>query len=197
MKKQVFEPFFQVENNNTINRKTGTGIGLSLVKQLVEKHNGEVFIRDNETRGVTFAVLLPKRSPEMQDAADETVIDPDEGADIPGKKDKTLTLIVSDIVMPEMDGMELSKIIKQDERFCHIPIILLSATTNIQVKIEGLEYGADSYIEKPFSIAYLKAQINSLIENRKKIMEKFLIEKLASVMFMSQSTLQRKIKDKR
>ncbi|GHU68211.1 hypothetical protein FACS189413_04560 [Bacteroidia bacterium] len=82
-------------------------------------------------------------------------------------------LIVSDILMPEMDGLALLQAVKQNEQLSHIPIILLSAKTDLHTKIEGLEYGADSYIEKPFSIVYLKAQIHSLLEKQKKLAYKF------------------------
>lgn len=82
-------------------------------------------------------------------------------------------LVVSDIVMPGIDGLELAAAIKQNEWFAHIPVVLLSAKTNTQTKVEGLQYGADAYIEKPFSMPVLKAQISSLIENRRKIIDKF------------------------
>lgn len=61
-----------------------------------------------------------------------------------------VNLVVSDVVMPLMDGFELCKTIKSNVGYSHIPIILLTAKTNIQSKIEGMELGADSYIEKPF-----------------------------------------------
>ena len=57
--------------------------------------------------------------------------------------------------MPRMDGFELCKLIKSKLDYSHIPVILLTAKTNIQSKIEGLELGADAYIEKPFSVGYL------------------------------------------
>lgn len=82
-------------------------------------------------------------------------------------------LIVSDIVMPVMDGFEFCKKIKSDISYSHIPIILLTARTNIQSKIEGLELGADAYIEKPFSIEYLLATASNLIENRKTLRNAF------------------------
>jgi len=75
-----------------------------------------------------------------------------------------IDLIVSDIMMPEMDGLELSKTIKSDVNYSHIPIILLTAKTTIDSKIEGLEYGADVYIEKPFSVKYLQKQIENLLK---------------------------------
>jgi ligand-binding sensor domain-containing protein/signal transduction histidine kinase/DNA-binding response OmpR family regulator len=88
-------------------------------------------------------------------------------------KNSNVDIIVSDIVMPEVDGMELVRKTKENEQFSHIPIVLLSARTNVESKIEGLDVGADSYIEKPFSFDYLKAQINSLIRNRERLLKKF------------------------
>ncbi|RYF85101.1 MAG: response regulator, partial [Chitinophagaceae bacterium] len=82
-------------------------------------------------------------------------------------------LVISDVMMPEMDGFELCRKIKSTVEFSHIPIILLTAKNTLQSKIEGLELGADAYIEKPFSPAHLQAQIANLIMNRTKIKEHF------------------------
>ena len=87
--------------------------------------------------------------------------------------DNCVNLVVSDVVMPVMDGFELCKTIKLKLDYSHIPVILLTAKTNIQSKIEGLELGADAYIEKPFSVEYLHACISSLIANREKLRRAF------------------------
>jgi ligand-binding sensor domain-containing protein/signal transduction histidine kinase/CheY-like chemotaxis protein len=84
-----------------------------------------------------------------------------------------IQLVISDIMMPIMDGIELCKKMKNDFQFSHIPIILLTAKNSINSKIEGLEVGADAYIEKPFSFEYLLAQINNLLINRNIIKEYF------------------------
>lgn len=142
-----------------------------------------------------------------------------------------VNLVISDIMMPGMDGLELCKQMKESQEYSHIPIILLTAKTNIQNKIEGLEYGADAYIEKPFSLEYLLVRIGNLLDNRRKIREAFTnsplahtqtiavnkadeqfltrltdtiyknmansdfnVDKLAELMFMSRSSLLRKIK---
>lgn len=84
-----------------------------------------------------------------------------------------VNLVVSDVMMPQMDGFELCKTIKSDLSYSHIPVVLLTAKTNIQLKIEGLELGADAYIEKPFSVEYLLANISSLIHNREKLRQTF------------------------
>lgn len=84
-----------------------------------------------------------------------------------------VSLVVSDVVMPVMDGFELCKTIKSNLNYSHIPVILLTAKTNIQSKIEGMELGADAYIEKPFSVEYLHACVSNLIQNREKLRQAF------------------------
>ena len=75
-------------------------------------------------------------------------------------------IVISDIMMPEMDGIEYLKRVKGNNDICHIPIILLSAKSSLNDQIQGLEYGADEYITKPFSSAYLKARVDSLLKQR-------------------------------
>jgi DNA-binding response OmpR family regulator/anti-sigma regulatory factor (Ser/Thr protein kinase) len=75
-------------------------------------------------------------------------------------------LIVSDVMMPEMDGFELCRTVKSDINLSHIPVVLLTAKTTMDAKIEGMEQGADAYIEKPFSMKYLKNQIENLLKLR-------------------------------
>ncbi|MDR1120781.1 MAG: response regulator [Dysgonamonadaceae bacterium] len=87
---------------------------------------------------------------------------------------ESLDVIISDILMPEMDGLELCNAIKTNLAYSHIPLILLSAKTDTQTKIEGLKKGADVYLEKPFSIEQLKAQVNSIIENRNNLRNNFI-----------------------
>lgn len=84
-----------------------------------------------------------------------------------------VNLVVSDVVMPVMDGFELCKTIKSELDYSHIPVILLTAKTNIQSKIEGMELGADAYIEKPFSVEFLQACASNLIQNREKLRRAF------------------------
>ena len=86
---------------------------------------------------------------------------------------EAVQLVVSDIMMPVMDGFELCKAIKTNFDHSHIPVILLTAKNTMQSKIEGLETGADAYIEKPFSPEYLQVQIANLLANRRKLQEYF------------------------
>jgi DNA-binding response OmpR family regulator len=96
-------------------------------------------------------------------------------------------LVISDIMMPVMDGFELCKIIKTNFDHSHIPIILLTAKNTMQSKIEGLEVGADAYIEKPFSPEFLQVQIANLLANRAKIKEYFASSPLIHIKSMAHS----------
>ena len=94
--------------------------------------------------------------------------------------EKNYNLIISDIMMPDIDGISLVKKLKADLNYSHIPVILLSAKIENSSKVEGLRSGAEVFIEKPFSTLYLKAQISSLLKNRKAILDVFNSSPLAS-----------------
>ena len=100
---------------------------------------------------------------------------------------ETVQLIISDIIMPEMDGFEFCRILKTDLESSHIPIILLTAKNTLQSKIKGLELGADAYIEKPFSPAHLQAQVSNLLSNRSKIKDYFASSPLVHIKSMASS----------
>lgn len=82
---------------------------------------------------------------------------------------ENINLVITDLMMPEMDGYELCEFVKSDIRYSHIPVIQLTAKTSLQDKIKGLEYGADAYVEKPFSLELLHTQIENLLENRRRL----------------------------
>lgn len=84
-----------------------------------------------------------------------------------------IDLIISDIMMPVMNGYQLCKEVKSDINLSHIPIIFLTAKNDIDSKINGLKYGAEAYVEKPFSFNYLKEQVFSLLDNRRREREAF------------------------
>ena len=96
-------------------------------------------------------------------------------------KIKNIQLVISDVMMPGMNGFELCNAIKNDLELSHIPVILLTAKTNVQSKVEGLQSGADVYIEKPFSPEHLTAQVASLLQNREMIKSHFANSPLAHI----------------
>ncbi len=100
---------------------------------------------------------------------------------------QAVQLVISDVMMPIMDGFELCKTIKTNFEYSHIPVILLTAKNSIQSKVEGLELGADAYIEKPFSKEHLQAQIASLLNNRNMLREFFASSPLVHIKSMARS----------
>jgi len=96
-------------------------------------------------------------------------------------------LIISDIMMPGIDGFELCSLIKSNVEYCHIPIILLTSKNTYKAHIEGLEVGADAYIQKPFSSELLQVQIANLLRNRKKIKDHFASSPFEDVRVMAHS----------
>ncbi len=100
---------------------------------------------------------------------------------------EAIQLVVSDVMMPVMDGFQLCKTIKSSFEHSHIPVILLTAKNTIQSKVEGLELGADAYIEKPFSKEHLQAQMASLIANRSMIRDYFASSPLVHIKSMAHS----------
>lgn len=89
-------------------------------------------------------------------------------------KEAIVNLVLSDVMMPEMDGMELCNVIKSDLDYSHIPVVLLTAKTTLQSKIEGMQMGADAYVDKPFSMEFLRACIQNLLKNREQLQAAFM-----------------------
>lgn len=100
-------------------------------------------------------------------------------------KERSVHLIISDIMMPVMDGYELCKAVKDNLEYAHIPIILLTAKNTLQSKIEGLEVGADAYLEKPFSPEHLLRQVFNLLTSRDKIKNYFATSPLVHIKSMA------------
>ena len=236
-KKSLFVRFENLVDKNLFNQAS-TGIGLSLVKELVEMHKAvisvdsklgegscfkvdflkgkehyddtvEFILEDATTASMTIpapvmdatASVIPIVNPDedIQDEESEetsnkevmllvednqelrvflrTIFSPTyrvvEAADGMEGWSKALKfvpdIIISDVMMPEKDGIEMTKELRADMTTSHIPIVLLTAKTSIESKLEGLEYGADDYITKPFSATYLKARVENLLSQRRKL----------------------------
>jgi DNA-binding response OmpR family regulator len=85
-------------------------------------------------------------------------------------------LVLTDVMMPEMNGMELCQMLKTDERTSHVPVVMLTARSDQQDKISGLSTGADAYLTKPFDAEELQIVVHNLIEQRRKLREKFAVD---------------------
>ena len=102
---------------------------------------------------------------------------------------ESIQLIISDVMMPEMDGFTFCEKMKTNISTSHIPIILLTAKISLGARIEGLESGADAYIDKPFSMGYLKVQVSNLLDNRRNIIDHYSSSPLAHIRTMAHTSV--------
>lgn len=207
--KKFFERFYQRNQ-----KSKGAGIGLSLVKELVELYSGSLKTSLKEGRltlsvelpldqGIEDAIVVGEASEGsiegdfQQEILDKRIIlVVDDNKDIrkilvqlfreefsvlqAGDGRKALELaktfvpdvIISDVMMPEMDGMELTRRIKGSEVTSFIPILLLTAKSSEVTHLKALDIQADGYLTKPFNHSILKSKINTILENRKRLSER-------------------------
>ena len=229
---KIFDRFYQVDSSSSRGFE-GSGIGLSLVKELVQLMNGNIQVKSDVGTGTTFTVTLilakvfgqakpplslngeathaenfinaENAEQEVKPVLTENTVAPSdalvllvednadlraylkenlegdyqiavaENGQIGFEKAIELTpdLILSDMMMPVMDGFTLCTKIRLDERTSHIPFILLTARTTIESKLEGLELGADEYMTKPFNIKEIRVRMRNLLEQRKNLRKTF------------------------
>lgn len=100
---------------------------------------------------------------------------------------EVIDLVISDIMMPGIDGFELCKFIKSNIAYCHIPVLLLTSKNTYSAHIEGLEVGADAYIQKPFPLEFMQLQVANLLKNRIKIKKHFANTPFEDVRVMASS----------
>ena len=133
-------------------------------------------------------MLIVEDSEDMRDFLDHnfcdkyeviTAGDGIEALDLLGKHE--VNIIVSDWMMPRMDGAEFCRRVRQSPLTSHIPFVMLTAKTDDDSKVEGMDVGADAYIEKPFSVQYLEACIRNMLEMRRRLIEKFSTQPLEPV----------------
>lgn len=240
MSKDILNKLFtRFASFNLDKNKPSTGIGLSIVKEVVDKHHASITVSSEVNKGSCFTIKFLTGVQHFENDDNITYIynEPEQEqiftpTDIDTKSDdnennvireesaqrqsiliveddtdlrqfiKTILephydvleasngkegyecaianipeFILSDIMMPEIDGVELLKQIRSNPETSHIPLILLTAKTDIESKLSGLDYGADDYITKPFSVKYLRARIDNIIEQRKRLYEFYSIGK--------------------
>ncbi len=213
---QIFDRFYQVAARPGA-PAGGTGIGLALVRELVELHGGTITVESELGRGTRFDIRLPldrdgatldtppAAAPTAPDDADR---EPDEEPDaVDGEPPIVLIvedhedtraflrqelvtdyrieeaadgaaglaraielvpdLVITDVGMPGMDGKELARRLRADERTSHVPIVMLTGRVSDDARVEGLESGVDDYLGKPFSARVLRSRVHSLLELRR------------------------------
>lgn len=243
-KNSLFVRFETLLDKNLFNPNS-SGIGLSLVKELVEMHHATIRVESKEGEGSCFMVDFLKGKEhygedvefvlsdnvEVMDAISKQDV-PDDAVTVPdvvasdASQDKTAAektmllvednlelrfflrsifsprfriieaangveglekavkyipdIIISDIMMPEKDGITLVRELREELTTSHIPVVLLTAKTDMDTKLQSLQQGADSYITKPFSATYLEARVDNLLARRQKLRQ-FYCERLMNV----------------
>jgi len=218
----IFKRYYQAEGSH---QASGTGIGLALVRSLVDLHEGTITVESREGEGSRFVFSLStentypnalhkedvavktadqkggtmaeESSDDVSDNQQPTLLIVEDNTDIRqyitdsfgddfqilqaenGEEGVAMALeqipdvIVSDIMMPRMNGIELTRRLKEDIRTSHIPIILLTAKVTDADKEEGYDSGADSYLTKPFTAKLLASRIQNLLTARRRLAERF------------------------
>ena len=229
--KKIFERFYQAKE--AIKMERGSGIGLTLVNEYVQMHQGKIILKSKPGEGSEFNVILPLNvnyesenlmipglettEPSLKSKSKENieeqivssasgnpfillVEDDIEIADfvrvslkdkynvqhvLNGKHALRLIskqlpdIIISDIIMPEMNGIEFTKKIKGNSKTAHIPLILLTGQSDTEKQLEGFKSGADAYITKPFEIDLLEVRIENFLKRREKLNEFLKLNKIS------------------
>ena len=220
---KIFERFYTVDQSNEASRRS-TGIGLSLVKELLSLHGASISVNSMPGEGTLFEVRFRlgaehfskevdfilddgvsgfnESKPDVFDEAEshfpenmnkedsQMVLIVEDNEDLrpflrtvlgkkfrvadaaDGKTAWELTqslmpdFIITDLMIPGISGKDFIKLVKNDDRTCHIPVVVLSAKTNMETKLECLDMGADDYITKPFSATFLEARVSNMLEQR-------------------------------
>jgi signal transduction histidine kinase/ligand-binding sensor domain-containing protein/DNA-binding response OmpR family regulator len=236
-KDKIFEHFYRTEKSEIMS-KDGSGIGLALVRGLVNVYRGNIDVKSSEGLGTEFTVHLPlnkslfeaqeiigpikEEAPPTLDiydleqgfsesstsqirkeiikethdsdpvmlivedheelrthlaehfSANYSVLEAGNGEEaLAIAQNQIPDIIISDIRMPLMDGIELCKRLKKDEKTSHIPVVLLTAKASDKDRLSGLDTGADAYITKPFETKLLMVTVKNLIESRRLLKEKY------------------------
>ena len=215
----AFKPFYQGETDS---KNLGTGVGLALVKQIIDAVHGEISVKSEVGKGTTFHIQIPitnksdiKLNEQTVDNAPElpteekklvdteaddnqcTVLVIEDNRDIAAYIGDVLSdryavayatngedgmkkaidivpdLVVTDLMMPGMDGLELCRRIRSNDVVNHIPIVIVTAKISDQERIEGIEAGADAYLAKPFNVDELRSIVERLLDRQRSLRSKF------------------------
>ena len=215
----VFEPFYQAESDV---KNIGTGVGLALVKQIMDAVEGSITVESTVGRGTAFHISVPIRDAVKHKMAEvaienaplppenEPALADSEGGDdrcrllviednrdiaayigsqfsgryavsyaINGKEglekalDLVPDLIITDLMMPGMDGLEVCRQVRANDIINHIPIIVVTAKITEEERIKGLEAGADAYLAKPFNADELRTMVEKLLDSRRRLRDKY------------------------
>lgn len=201
-KQKIFDRFFQIRQPKV---NTGSGIGLHIVKEYVEMHNGRIEVTDNKPNGSIFTIQIPIinanndnaeiQQPANNDKPNLLVVEDDNDfrhfliqcltnnynvfSASNGQKAidllnvTNIDVVITDVMMPIMDGIELCQRIKSNIEFSHIPVIMLTARTSNEQILNGLKEGADEYITKPFNLDILLLRIANVINRSQQRHEAF------------------------
>lgn len=226
----VFEPFFQAQNGAI---PLGSGVGLSLVKQIIDAVGGSITAESVLNKGTTFHVIVPIHLNESSAWADGQLENESSIGPLPLDQAPTLTdqevedeqlrllviednndvaayigslfedhfaiayasngqeglnkaielvpdLIITDLMMPGMDGLEVCRRVRANEIINHIPIIVVTARVTEEERIKGIEAGADAYVAKPFSNEELRTRVDKLLARHRSLRSKFAANSTAS-----------------
>ncbi|MGQ1787429.1 ATP-binding protein [Saccharicrinis sp. GN24d3] len=204
----IFKRFYRSENQ----KETGTGIGLSLVKQYAELLGGTILVESELGKGSTFTLQIPDNIQTVESNRNTDSLQSQKHGDLKGKpvlilvddqseirtfvreiferdyivfeasngqngwtlvKEKNPDLIISDVMMPVMNGYELCRAVRNDIRTCHIPVILLTAKTGDEAQLNAFDCQADAFINKPFNQHILRLRVDRLIELRRQLRQQF------------------------
>ena len=207
----IFERYYQTKGDH---QASGTGIGLALVKNLIDLHQATISVQSEENKGSIFTVrlLTDYTYPDAECKSNDTLVARVSNEDTKESRENKIKILVvednsdirqyisdslgndfevftanngweglkcvtennpdiviSDIMMPELDGLQMCKKLKEDILTSHIPVILLTAKDSLDDKEAGYDSGADSYLTKPFSAKLLRSRINNIMEISRKL----------------------------
>ncbi len=211
----IWKRFYQAEAQEKSPSLKGSGIGLHMVKEYTEMHQGHIDVQSQPGQGTTFTVYMPTTLHPTQEHAEETTTESQEnvGSEEAGKHSilvvddndefrhfmtsqlkaegytvleaadgveaETMaiahnpSIVVTDLMMPRRDGIELTHVLKANIAISHIPVILLTAKAGDEAKIDAYRAGADDYIAKPFNYELLLLRIQQLIEQQRQRQQQF------------------------